>query len=109
MKFNLLIFLIAYFPKAFIVTLKCCKIRDFVAVGRLFILCFIDGFLFDCSLFKSPNSVQNLNVFHLMLLDQKKKIGIKLINSIVKELCIVYSLGKNKIYSHFKFVKKPFM
>lgn len=32
--------------KPFIVTLKCCKIRDFVAVGRLFILCFIDGFFF---------------------------------------------------------------
>lgn len=77
-KFNLLIFLISYFSKPFIVTLKCCKIRDFVAVGRLFILCFIDGFFFNCSLFKSQNSVQNLNVFPLMLLDQKRnwhKIG----------------------------------
>lgn len=79
-------------------TLKCCKIRDFVAVGRLFILCFIDGFFFNCSLFKSPNSVQNLNVFHLMLLI-RKVIGVTLINSIVKELCIVYSLGKIK-YIH---------
>lgn len=49
-----------------------------MAVGGLFILCFIDGFFFNCSLFKSPSSVQNLNVFHLMLLDQRRnwhKIG----------------------------------